>query len=256
MRGLLALAAAFCVLAFQGAATGTTASPFHNWAAVVVAGDWRASGGGPTQAFENARRDVHGALLTAGFQPQHIRTLSLAEGTPTAELTTGPNLAAALRQTATAAPGGCLFYLTSHGSPQGAVFGRQGLLAPRVLDRLLQETCQDRPTVVFLSACYSGVYVPVLAAPNRMVLTAARPDRTSFGCGSDDKYPFFDGCVLQVWPTSTDFLALAQAVRSCVARREQEMKLAPASEPQMHAGARIRPLLPLLSLPGARRPAA
>jgi hypothetical protein len=256
MRGLLALAAAFCVLAFQGAATSTAASPFHNWAAVVVAGDWRASGGGTTLAFENARRDVHGALLTAGFAPDHVRTLSLKEGTAAADLTTGPNLAAALRQTADAAPGGCLFYLTSHGTPQGAVFGRQGLLAPRVLDRLLTEACQDRPTVVFLSACYSGVYLPVLSAPNRLVLTAARPDRTSFGCGADDKYPFFDACVLQVWPTSTDFLALAQAVKSCVGRREQEMKLTPPSEPQTHAGARIRPLLPLLALPGARRPAA
>ena len=257
MRGLLALAAAFCVLAFQGAATGTAASPFRDWAAVVVAGDWRASGGEqPTQAFENARRDIHGALLSAGFEPGHVRTLSLKEGTPAADLTTGPNLAAALKQTASAAPAGCLFYLTSHGSPQGAVFGRQGLLAPGVLDRLLKDACQDRPTVVFLSACYSGVYLPALAAPNRLVLTAARPDRASFGCGSDDKYPFYDACVLQVWPTSADFLALGQAVRSCVARREQELRLAPASEPQMHAGARIRPLLPLLPLPGARRPAA
>jgi hypothetical protein len=34
------------------------------------------------------------------------------------------------------------------------------------------------------------------------------------------------------------------------------MKLTPPSEPQTHAGARIRPLLPLLALPGARRPAA
>ena len=256
MRGLAALAAAFCVLAFQGAATTTAASPFQDWAAVVVAGDWQASGGGPTKAFENARRDVREALIGAGFEQQHIRTLSLEAGVPADDVTTGANLAAALRQTAGQAQGGCLFYLTSHGSPQGAVLGRQGLLPPPMLDRLLQESCQDRPTVVFLSACYSGVYVPALAAPNRMVMTAARADRTSFGCGADDKYPFFDGCVLQVWPTSRDFLALAQGVRSCVARREQEMMLSPASEPQLYTGARLRPLLPLLALPGARRPAA
>ena len=30
-----------------------------------------------------------------------------------------------------------------------------------------------------------------------MVLTAARPDRTSFGCGEADKYPYFDDCFLQ-----------------------------------------------------------
>ena len=34
------------------------ASPFSDWAAVVIAGDWHAHSGGPTEAFDNARRDV------------------------------------------------------------------------------------------------------------------------------------------------------------------------------------------------------
>ena len=252
-RRLLAFVAALLAFAAPAWAAG---GPFSDWAAVVVAGDFRASGGGTTQAFENARRDVATTLVGAGFEPLHVRTLSLLDSAPEAERTTRKNLVAALRDTASRTRSGCLFYITSHGSPQGAVFGREGLLAPRMLDRLLEESCGDRPTVVFVSACYSGVYVPALASPNRMVLTAARPDRTSFGCGVSDRYPFFDACVLEAWPKSSDFLVLGRAVQACVARREQEMKLSPASEPQVSAGARIRALLPLLPLQSRLAPAA
>ena len=253
IRRLLALVAAVLAFAAPAWASG---GPFSDWAAVVVAGDFRASGGGTTQAFENARRDVAKALVGAGFDPLHVRTLSLLEDAPAAERTTRSNLVAALHDTASQTRSGCLFYITSHGSPQGAVFGAEGLLAPRMLDRLLEESCGARPTVVFISACYSGVYVPALAAPNRMVLTAARPDRTSFGCGVSDRYPFFDACVLESWPKSADFLVLGRAVQACVARREQEMQLSPASEPQVSAGARIRALLPLLPLQSRLAPAA
>ena len=38
-----------------------------DWAAVVVAGDWHAHSGGPSEAFDNARRDVSLALNAAGF---------------------------------------------------------------------------------------------------------------------------------------------------------------------------------------------
>ena len=95
-----------------------------------------------------------------------------------------------------------------------------------------------------------------LAAPNRLIVTAARPDRSSFGCGEGDRYPFFDACVLEAWPGAADFLALGRTVQACVARREREQRLSPPSEPQISAGARIRPLLPLLPLPGANARAA
>ena len=51
------------------------------------------------------------------------------------------------------------------------------LLAPRTLGAMLDEACGPRPTIVVLSACFSGVFLPEIAAPNRMILTAARPDR-------------------------------------------------------------------------------
>jgi hypothetical protein len=94
--------------------------------------------------------------------------------------------------------------------------------------------------VVVVSACYSGVFVAGLARPNRLVLTAARRDRSSFGCGESDRYPFFDACVLEAMPASVDFLALAKKARLCVARRERQEGMRPPSDPQIFVGAKFR----------------
>ena len=254
MRAVLALVLGL-LLAVGARADSRPASPFADWAAVVVAGDWRAAGGGDTKAFENARRDIARALVDAGFRPENLRTYGVSAAAPGVGETEGAAVVHGLRETVSRTRSGCLVYLTSHGTPQGIVFGRRGMLGPAALDRLLDVTCAARPTVVFVSACYSGVFVPALAAPNRLVVTAARPDRSSFGCGEGDRYPFFDACVLEAWPGSPDFLALGRAVQGCVARREREQRLSPPSEPQISAGARIRPLLPLLPLQPAPAPA-
>lgn len=55
------------------------------------------------------------------------------------------------------------------------------------------EALGDTPTVVILSACYSGSFVPALAANNRIVLTAAAADRNSFGCSYRDDNTYFIG---------------------------------------------------------------
>jgi len=244
MRRLLALLAAFWL---GTASAAQAASPFADWSAVVVAGDWHASDGGPTEGFDNARRDVTLALGRAGFQPQNIRQFSVR---PERYKDTRPEKAelrgiySALADGSARAQGGCVFYLTSHGLPQGAQVD-QGILRPGVLANMLDRTCGKRPTVVVISACFSGVFVPALAASNRMVLTAARPDRTSFGCGQDNKYPFFDDCFLSSMPGSRDFGVLAGAVRECVRAREVAEKMTPPSEPQVWVGPQLRPMLPL-----------
>jgi hypothetical protein len=78
-----------------------------------------------------------------------------------------------------------------------------------------------------------------------MILTASRPDRTSFGCGEDDKYPYFDDCFLSSAPTARDFAALGRAVQACVAQKERDTGAEPASEPQLWIGPGLRPILPL-----------
>lgn len=227
------------------------AGNFNDWTAVVIAGDWRGSGGGPTEAFDNARRDVAQALTRVGFQPANLRQFSTR---PERYRDTAPAKAeleqiyAAMEDLAPKAAGGCLFYITTHGTPQGAVVD-QRILPPGVLAAMLDRTCGRRPTVVVISACFSGVFVPQLAGPNRMVLTAARPDRTSFGCGETDKYPYFDDCFLSAIGQSHDFQTLAVTTRECVRRREIAEKVSPPSEPQVYVGAELRPILPLYGFP-------
>lgn len=244
--------AALAWIACFGAAlpAAATPSPFADWAAVVVAGDWHASSGQPSEAFDNARRDVGAALRAAGFQPQNLREFSARPKLyrPQPGHSDIEAVYTSLSELAGRTQGGCLAYITSHGHPEGVVVGDE-LLAPSVLGAMLDEACGRRPTVVVISACFSGIFVPELAAPDRMVLTAARADRTSFGCGETDRYPYFDDCFLRAFPAAHDFRQLGGEVQACVARREKETGMSPPSEPQLSIGAALRPLLPLFGLP-------
>lgn len=261
MRGWAGLALALGLwlgfaLPAAAASPPNAASPFANWAAVVVAGDWHAHGGGASEAFDNARRDVGAAFLAAGFRAQNLREFSVrpARYRPRPAKSDIDGIYGALSALSAQAPEGCLLYLSSHGDPDGVVVSNE-LLAPSVLGAMLDQACGRRPTIVIISACFSGVFVPELAAPNRMVLTAARADRSSFGCGEADRYPYFDDCFLRSFPAAHDFRQLAGAVQACVARREAETGMAPPSEPQLSIGAALSPLLPLYALPaGAVRP--
>jgi hypothetical protein len=241
---LLALIAALALAFGPGAAQ---ASAFSDWSAVVVAGDWHAHDGGPSEAFDNARRDVAVALNRAGFKAENIRQFSVR---PERYADTHPEKAGlqaiynALKAGSEATHGGCLFYISSHGSQDGAMLDK-GVLQPGTLATMLDQSCGARPTVVVISACFSGVFVPTLSKPNRMVLTAARYDRTSFGCGQDNKYPFFDDCFLQSMPVAHDFNGLASKVQACVKAREIVERMTPPSEPQVSVGAQLRPMLPL-----------
>jgi len=246
MRLLLTLLA-FLTFAVPAHAQGM----FKDWAVLVVAGDYRAHSGVPAEIFDNARRDVSKALVGVGFSADNVVQASVRPNRypDTKPVALDPAITPfnAFKEVARRAQGGCLMYFSSHGSPDGIVYGDL-LLPPRALRNIVDETCGARPTLVMISACFSGVFVPALAGPNRMILTAARPDRTSFGCGEDDIYPFFDTCILQTIPGVNDFAALAMATKSCVAKREQELGMTPPSEPQISIGAELRPMLPLMRL--------
>ena len=226
------------------------AGPFGDWAAVVIAGDFHGAGGGPTEAFDNARRDVSRELQRLGFSRENIVQFSVRPERYKDKPLKTDTLAIyrSLNDLSAKAKSGCLVYFTSHGAPQGVVVDRQ-ILTPGLLGRILDSTCQSRPTVVIMSACFSGVFVRPLAHPNRMILTAARPDRTSFGCGEDNVYPYFDDCLLKSSPSARDFAALASAVKSCVALREIAEGMKPPSEPQIWIGGELRPMLPLYAFP-------
>ena len=227
-------------------APALAAGGFGDWAAIVVAGDYRAHSGADSEVFDNARRDIAVDLTRIGFSPSNIMQFSVR---PARYKDTYPRqseaqtIATSLWDLSNRTNAGCLAYFTSHGSPDGIMMG-DDVLAPKQMNQMINNACGDRPTVVVVSACYSGVFVPVLAAPNRVVLTAARPDRTSFGCGEAERYTYFDNCVLQTLPAAGDFPDLAKQAIACVSAREKKEGIAYPSEPQLFIGASVAAQLP------------
>jgi hypothetical protein len=241
MRLVIALAA----FVLAGASPAHAAGGFADWGAIVVAGDFHAHDGSEAEFFDNGRRDVAAELQRIGFAPGNVIQFSLRPEryAPQPLRADKQAIANTLWDLSNRTAGGCLIYFTSHGSPSGVQLGA-GMIAPDDMATMVNNACGDRPTVVIVSACFSGVFVPVLAGPNRFVFTAARPDRASFGCGQTDRYTFFDECVLQAFPTSHDFPGLAALTKACVAAREKKEKTSPPSEPQLSVGAAIAANLP------------
>lgn len=230
---------------------------FADWGAIVVAGDYRAHDGSPSEIFDNARRDVTADLLRMGFQRQNIiqfsqRPLRYPEGPLTGDVQT---IANSLWDLSNRTSAGCLIYMTSHGEPDGMILG-DGVLEPDKLNEMVTNACGGRPTVVVISACFSGVFVPVLKGPDRMVMTAARPDRTSFGCGSGVREPYFDDCFVHEAAQTHDFPDLANGTRACVASMEKKTGMSPPSDPQIAIGAEVANQLPGWSMAPTRAASA
>ena len=244
-RGLIVvLVALFGFAACAHAQTAAPASRFAGWTSAIIAADWRDGRNRPIQAFDNARRDLVRGFLAAGFPRDTMVDYSLRPDV--AQPTSASAAVDGLNNAAARGASGCLLYFTSHGVPTGLVFGESPQMTPDIMVNLIRNACGTRPTVVIVSACYSGIFVDGLKAPNRMILTAARRDRTSFGCGADETYPWFDGCILETLPIATDFLALAAGTRACVTRKETERGARPPSEPQLFVGSEMQLRLPTL----------
>jgi hypothetical protein len=229
--------ALFFVVALAAlAAPAAAASPTSDWAAIVVAGDWRAESGKPSDVFDNARRTIADELVGIGFNPQNILQFSVR---PERDHAHAPRpshaqlILSGLSGLTKRTRAGCLAYFTSHGSEDGIAMGK-GVLSPRGMARILDKSCGDRPAVVIVSACFSGVFLPALARPNRMVLAAAAYDRPSFGCGEADKYTFFDTCAVQWLPKAGDFPGFAKDVIACIKAREKKENVDLPSKPQLY----------------------
>ncbi len=228
------------------------AAPFDNWAAIVVAADNRAASGAPTEVFDNARRDIANALAGIGFTAHNIQQYSTQ---PENDLITNPlpanplSIYNSMYKLSQEANAGCFVYITTHGAPLGITMGKD-LITQRTVGDIIDRSCIGRPTVIVVSACYSGMFIPVIRADNRFIFTAARADRTSFGCAEDLQYTYFDQCFLESMPMASDFVTLAAKTTECVAKREVIEGATPPSEPQVYIGATVGPTLPAFGAPG------
>ena len=225
----------FCVLISYAVANATTANPAARWQVVLAAGD------DAEPVFDNATRALSQRLTAAGVPTANIHRLSASAGELGAAVE--PALANVLLRrigTLPARPGDrCLIFLTSHGERGAGLWlaRSQTAVSPDELAQALSRGCAAVPTVVVVSACYSGGFATgKMARPNRIVLTAARNDRPSFGCQVDRVYNFFDECLLGALPKSATWRAVADESRECVRRMERALGEQP-SEPQAYFGA-------------------
>jgi hypothetical protein len=135
--------------------------------------------------------------------------------------------------------------LTSHGSRAGLAVKagpRMQILTPDNLANMLGQT-GVRHKVVVISACYSGIFIPALASPDALVITAADADHPSFGCRDKAKWTYFGEAFFNVALRQAKSLQDAfVTARALVLRRELRERFEP-SNPQMAGGANVQPLL-------------
>jgi hypothetical protein len=136
-----------------------------------------------------------------------------------------------------------VLFLTTHGSADHELYVD---LQPLALDGIrpgdLREALDASGIhwrVIVVSACYSGGFMDDLASPMTLVMTAARRDRPSFGCGDDSELTYFGRALLvDALNQTRSFTAAFELARETV----HELELADdfeASEPQMQVGALI-----------------
>ncbi len=136
-----------------------------------------------------------------------------------------------------------LLYLTSHGSAEHEfILNQNGLRLPDLDAQTLADILQKsgiRHQILMVSACYSGGFVPLLQAPERLVMTSAAADRTSFGCSDDSDLTYFGKAFFQeAFPAQPDWVQAFEQARQWIEKREQEEKITP-SLPQIAVGKKI-----------------
>jgi hypothetical protein len=135
--------------------------------------------------------------------------------------------------------------LTSHGAPQGlaVVAGRRSsIISPRKLRKMI-DASGARYRIVIISACYSGVFVPALANPHTLVITAAAANRPSFGCEEGATWTYFgDAFYNQALRRGAELDAAFAEAKRLVTDRERREGFKP-SEPQIAGGSLVLGLL-------------
>ena len=124
-----------------------------------------------------------------------------------------------------------LLFLTSHGSREHELYVG---MDPLPLDQIAPDDLADifaattiRYKVIVISACYSGGFIDALKDSTTMVITAARADRASFGCGkkadiTDFSRAFFVDALNHVDSFTTAFAQASKQIEAQETRADEE----------------------------------
>lgn len=217
-----------------------TAPKQAEWGALFIAGD------NSIKVFDNATRRFYAIIERKPAISLRRLTSDLSIAPSHEDVADVDTIDSALAYVTKTQREKCMVFMTSHGTKDGFYLsqanGTGGLLPPRVLDQWLDNHCGARPTVVIVSACYSGIFLKDgMERPNRIILTAAREDRPSFGCGAGETYTYYDKCLLDSWTWVYTWAELYDRTKACVAEKEAALGAKP-SEPQAFFGADVATL--------------
>jgi hypothetical protein len=135
-------------------------------------------------------------------------------------------------------------FMTSHGSSShrfSVSFGPVPLddLTPQQVRQALDDA-GIRWRVIIVSSCYSGGFIEPLKDPHTLVITAAAPDRQSFGCGPTSEFTDFGTAYFKhALKQQRDFIQAFDLATVWIADKEQREQRQ-ASQPQRFVGEAMR----------------
>lgn len=137
-------------------------------------------------------------------------------------------------------------FLTSHGYQDNLALefyaaGTSDLAAAEFAEML--DASGIGPAVIVVSACHSGSFIDDISAPNRLVITAARADRTSFGCRDGAEWTEFGQSFFDIALRSEPDPRKAFAIAAEDVARKETVEDLRQSLPQISEGAEIGAVL-------------
>jgi hypothetical protein len=140
--------------------------------------------------------------------------------------------------------------LTSHGNDEDGIAITNGkmpedALSPEDVRKILNES-HIRWRVIIISACYSGIFIPVLKNDSTLIMTAADSRHSSFGCDDTRDLTYFGEALLHdALPHACSLTAAYRGMAAIIRRRESEEGEI-HSNPRLFVGARMQARLPLI----------
>ncbi|HET7708203.1 MAG TPA: C13 family peptidase [Sphingomicrobium sp.] len=194
--------------------------------------------------FNREARET-GRVLSSRFDAVgRVVVLAADEGSETGiAVGSPPNLARALARVAEVMDRKedvLILYSTSHGSPREGINYRDpargmAVITPQQLAALLAELKFENRLII-LQACFSGQFVPALAAPRTVIATAASATRSSFGCTASNDWTFFGHALInQAMRQPDSFVRQFRRAFVTIFNWERKLGIEP-SDPQLSVG--------------------
>ena len=137
--------------------------------------------------------------------------------------------------------------ISSHGAADASVsVSNNGLQLEQLSDEDLAAALGEsgiKRRIIVISACYAGTFIQPLKDPNTIVIAAAAPDKTSFGCSDDRDLTYFgEAFYRDALPHAKTLQDAFEQAKTAIGVRERQEHETP-SDPQAYFGTQISAVL-------------